>query len=113
MEKEEKMKNKNKEKEEKEGNKKVDDFIKSIKEKKEKKEKEMEQENIKLLFFTKYKYLFTFDPSNRLKLRDENSIIEDYIIKPPPSYLQLKEAASKKYNINIEEMVLFEKMKKK
>ena len=81
MEKEEKMKNKNKEKEEKEGNKKVDDFIKSIKEKKEKKEKEMEQENIKLLFFTKYKYLFTFDPSNRLKLRDENSIIEDYIIK--------------------------------
>ena len=34
-----------------------------------------------------------------------NYKIEDYIIKPPPSYLQLKEAASKKYNINIEEMV--------
>ena len=81
IEKEEKLKNKNKEKEEKEGNKKVDDFIKSIKEKKEKQEKEMQQENIKLSFYNKYKYLFTFDPSNRLKLRDENSIIDEDIIK--------------------------------
>ena len=32
----------------------------------------MQQENVKLLFYTKYKYLFTLDPSNRLKLRDEN-----------------------------------------
>ena len=80
-EKEEKLRNKNKEKEEKEGNKKVDDFIKSIKEKKEKKEKEMEQENLKLLFFTKYKYLFAFDPSNRLKLRDENNVVDEDIIK--------------------------------
>ena len=79
MEKEEKKKNK--EKEDKEGSKKVDDFIKSIKEKKEKKEKEMQQENIKLLFFNKYKYLFTFDPSNRLKLRDDNSAIDEDIIK--------------------------------
>ena len=78
-EKEEK-KNKNKEKEEKEGNKKVDDFIKSIKEKKEKKEKEIQQENIKLLFYTKYKYLFVFDPSNRLKLRDESNLIDSDII---------------------------------
>ena len=81
LEKEQKMLNKIKEKEEKEGNKKVDDFIKSIKEKKEKKEKEMQQENIKLHFYTKYKYLFTFDPSNRLKLRDENSIVDEDIIK--------------------------------
>ena len=80
-EKEEKLKLKNKEKEEKDGNKKLDDFIKSIKEKNEKKEKEMEQENLKLHFYTKYKYLFTFDPSNRLKLRDENNIIEEDIIK--------------------------------
>jgi hypothetical protein len=80
-EKEEKLRNKNKEKEEKEGNKKVDDFIKSIKEKKEKKEKEMQQENLKLLFFTKYKYLFAFDPSNRLKLRDENNVVDEDIIK--------------------------------
>ena len=79
MEKEEKKKNK--EKEDMEGSKKVDDFIKSIKEKKEKKEKEMQQENIKLLFFNKYKYLFTFDPTNRLKLRDETSVIDEDIIK--------------------------------
>ena len=78
-EKEEK-KNKNKEKEDKEGNKKVDDFIKTIKEKKEKKEKEIQQENIKLLFYNKYKYAFIFDPSNRLKLREETMLIEDDII---------------------------------
>ena len=34
-----------------------------------------------------------------------NYKIEDYIIKPPPSYLKLKEAAAKKYDIKIEEMV--------
>ena len=34
-----------------------------------------------------------------------NYKIEDYIIKPPPSFLKLKELASKKYDINIEEMV--------
>ena len=34
-----------------------------------------------------------------------NYKIEDYIIKPPPNYLQLKEMASKKYDIDIEEMV--------
>ena len=34
-----------------------------------------------------------------------NYKIEDYIIKPPPSYLILKEAAAKKYAIKIEEMV--------
>ena len=73
-------KNKEKEKEEKEGNKKVDDFIKTIKEKKEKKEKEIQQENIKLLFYNKYKYAFIFDPSNRLKLREETMLIEDDII---------------------------------
>ena len=79
-EKEEKEEKKNKIKEEKEGSKQVDDFIKSIKEKKEKKEKEMQQENIKLLFYYKYKYAFIFDPSNRLKLRDETMLIEDDII---------------------------------
>ena len=73
-------KNKEKEKEEKEGNKKVDDFIKTIKEKKEKKEKEIQQENIKLLFYNKYKYAFIFDPTNRLKLRDETMLIDDDII---------------------------------
>ena len=78
-EKEEK-KNKNKDREDKEGNKKVDDFIKSIKEKKEKKEKEIQQENIKFLFYNKYKYAFIFDPSNRLKLRDESMLIDNDII---------------------------------
>ena len=34
-----------------------------------------------------------------------NYKIEDYIVKPPSSYLQLKEMAAKKYDINIEEMV--------
>ena len=34
-----------------------------------------------------------------------NYKIEDYIIKPPPSFLKLKEAATKKYDIKIEEMV--------
>ena len=79
-EREEKEDKKHKNKEEKEGNKQVDDFIKSIKEKKEKKEKEIQQENIKLLFYNKYKYAFIFDPSNRLKLRDETMLIDDDII---------------------------------
>ena len=95
MEKEEKFKNKNKEKEEKEGNKKVDDFIKTIKEKKEKQEKEKEEENIKLLFYTKYKYLFKFDLSNRLKLRDENSMIEEDIIKDLFEIIKAKALDSK------------------
>ena len=30
--------------------------------------------------------------------------IEEYIVKPPPNFLQLKELASKKYDITIEEM---------
>ena len=34
-----------------------------------------------------------------------NYKIEDYIIKPPPRNLKLKEAAAKKYDIKIEEMV--------
>ena len=34
-----------------------------------------------------------------------NYKIEDYIVKPPPNYGQLKEMASKKYDIDIEEMV--------
>ena len=34
-----------------------------------------------------------------------NYKVEDYIIKPPPNFLQLKEIASKKYDIKIEEMV--------
>ena len=75
-----KNKEKEKEKEEKEGNKKVDDFIKSIKEKKEKKEKEINQENIKLLFYNKYKYAFILDPSNRLKLREENMLLTEDVI---------------------------------
>ena len=79
-EKEEKEEKKNRNKEEKEGNKQVDDFIKSIKEKKEKKEKETQQENIKLLFYNKYKYAFIFDPSFRLKLRDELMVIDNDII---------------------------------
>ena len=79
-EREEKEEKKHKTKEEKEGNKQVDDFIKSIKEKKEKKEKEIQQENIKLLFYNKYKYAFIFDPTNRLKLRDESMLIDDDII---------------------------------
>ena len=33
-----------------------------------------------------------------------NYKIEEYIIKPPPNFNQLKEIASKKYEINIEEM---------
>ena len=33
-----------------------------------------------------------------------NYKIEDYIIKPPSSFVNLKEAASKKFDINIEEM---------
>ena len=68
------------EKDEKEGNKKVDDFIKSIKAKKEKIEKEKEKENIKINFLNHYKYLFTLDPSNRLKIRDEQKEIRDEII---------------------------------
>ena len=34
-----------------------------------------------------------------------NYKIEDYIIKPPPNFAQLKEMASKKYEIIIEEML--------
>ena len=34
-----------------------------------------------------------------------NYKVEDYIIKPPPNFNQLKEIASKKYDIKIEEMV--------
>ena len=83
-----KNKNKNKDnefyekeyKDDKEGNKKVDDFIKSIKAKKEKIEKEKGKENIKLIFLNQYKYLFTLNPSNRLKLREENNSIEDEIL---------------------------------
>jgi len=69
-----------KEKNDNEGNKKVDDFIKSIKAKKEKIEKEKEKENIKINFLNLYKYLFTLDPSNRLKLRDEKKEIQDEVI---------------------------------
>ena len=83
-----KNKNKNKDnefnekedKDDKEGNKKVDDFIKSIKAKKEKIEKEKGKENIKLMFLNQYKYIFTLNPSNRLKLREENNSIEDEIL---------------------------------
>ena len=34
-----------------------------------------------------------------------NYKVEDYIIKPPPNFSQLKEIAAKKYEINIDEMV--------
>ena len=63
-----------------EGNKKVDDFIKSIKAKKEKQEKEKMKESLKIQFVNKYKYLFSLDPANRLRLRNAQSKIEPDVI---------------------------------
>ena len=97
-EKEEKERKEKEEKERKEKEKKEKERKKKEKEEKEKLEREemeriereekekkrieieIQQENIKLLFYTKYKYLFVFDPSNRLKLRDESNLIDSDII---------------------------------
>lgn len=63
-----------------EGNKKVEDFLKSIKAKNEKLEKEKMKESIKMKYVNKYKYLFTLDPANRLRIRNEQVKIENEVV---------------------------------
>jgi len=75
--------------------KRVDDFIKNLKEKKTAKAKVQEPEHkqfLKQSFYDKHKYMFIFDPTQRLKLRDINSNLNKEII------LQFFETANSIFN---------------